>query len=175
MQSYSGSRDPRFVAVHRGGLLDDATHRQLASWAADCAEHVLPLFAARCPDDHRPRLAIETARAWSRGEASVSDARGASVAAHAAARSTGDSAREAARAAGHAVATAHMADHELGAAAYAIRAVRAASPSADAIRAGVMECLWQRDQLPECIRDLVLSDEGQRNNKLWSVFSCDMP
>ena len=35
--------------------------------------------------------------------------------------------KEAARAAGHAVAVAHMADHELGAAAYAIRAVRAAA------------------------------------------------
>ncbi len=172
MASYAGKRDPRFVAVHRGGLLDDDTHRRLASWAADCAEHVLPLFDARCPDDPRPRMAIETARAWSRGEVSVAQAREASVAAHAAARSASDPvAREAARAAGHAVATAHMADHELGAAAYAIRAVRAASPPADAQRAGARECLWQRGQLPEPIRDLVLSDEAQRNQKLWSVFS----
>jgi hypothetical protein len=173
MVEYKGRRDPRFVAVHRGGLLDPATHRLLASWAADCAEHVLPLFSAQHPDDDRPRAAIETARAWSRGEAPVADARAASAAAHAAARDASDAAaRDVARAAGHAVATAHMADHELGAAAYAIKAVRLAAPGPDAVSAGEQECRWQRDQLPEGIRDLVLSDEERRNRKLWSVFGC---
>jgi len=172
MTQYAGRRDPRFVAVHRGGLLELATHRLLASWAADCAEHVLPLFAARYPEDDRPRRAIETARAWSRGEATVGAARQAAVAAHAAARSATDAAaREVARAAGHAVATAHMADHELGGAAYAIRAVRLASPASDAMAAGQRECQWQREQLPEAIRELVLSDEERRNEKLGSVFS----
>jgi len=166
-------RDPRFVAVHRGGLLDLARHRLLASWAADCAEHVLPLFTARYPDDDRPRRAIETARKWVRGEASVGEARAAAFAAHAAARSATDAAaREVARAAGHAVATAHMADHELGAAAYAIKAVRLAAPEPDAMAAGERECRWQREQLPEAIRELVLSDEDLRNKKLWSVFTC---
>jgi hypothetical protein len=168
---YTGHRDPRFVAIHRGGLLDETRHRLLASWAADCAEHVLPLFTARCPEDDRPRQAIETARAWSRGEASVGEARQAAVAAHAAARSASDAAaREAARSAGHAVATAHMADHELGAAAYAIKAVRLSSPPAAATLAGERECQWQRERLPEAIRELVLSDEEQRNPKLWSLF-----
>ena len=172
MTQYAGRRDPRFVAVHRGGLLELATHRLLASWAADCAEHVLPLFAARYPEDDRPRRAIETARARSRGEATVGAARQAAVAAHAAARSATDAAaREVARAAGHAVATAHMADHELGGAAYAIRAVRLASPASDAMAAGQRECQWQREQLPEAIRELVLSDEERRNEKLGSVFS----
>ncbi len=170
---YSGRRDPRFVAIHRGGLLDPATHRLLAAWAADCAEHVLPLFAAEYPDDARPRDAIETARAWSHGEATVTQAREAAFAAHAAARSATDAtAREVARAAGHAVATAHMADHELGAAAYAIRAVRLASPATEATAAGERECAWQRERLPEAIRELVLSDEEQRNKKLWSLFTC---
>jgi hypothetical protein len=131
------------------------------------------LFTTKYPEDDRPRRAIETARAWSRGEATVGEAREAAFAAHAAARSAPDpAAREVARAAGHAVATAHMADHELGAAAYAIKAVRLASPGPDAIAAGERECRWQREQLPESIRELVLSDEEQRNKKLWSVFSC---
>ena len=170
---YEGRRDPRFVAVHRGGLLDLPTHQHLAQWAADCAEHVLPLFTARYPNDNRPHRAIETARAWSQGQATVTEAREAAYAAHAAARSARDpAARAVARAAGHAVATAHMADHELGAAAYAIKAVRLASPASDAVAAGDRECLWQREQLPEPIRALVLSDEAQRNKKLWSVFSC---
>ena len=173
MIQYTGRRDPRFVAAHSGGLLDLASHRLLASWAADCAAHVLLLFSARYPEDDRPRRAIETARAWSRGEATVGEAREAAFAAHAAARSAADAAaREVARAAGHAVATAHMADHELGAAAYAIKAVRLASPAIDAMTAGERECRWQREQLPEAIHELVLSDEERRNQKLWSVFTC---
>jgi hypothetical protein len=173
MIQYAGPRDPRFVAIHRGGLLDEASHRLLASWAADCAEHVLPLFTAKYPEDDRPRRAIETARAWSRGETSVDEAREAALAAHAAARSATDAAaREVARAAGHAVATAHMADHELGAAAYAIKAVRLAALESDAMAAGERECRWQREHLPPAIRELVLSDEERRNKKIWSVFTC---
>jgi len=170
---YTGRRDPRFVAVHRGGLLDEATHRLLAAWAADCAEHVLPLFAARYPDDDRPARAIETAHAWSRGEVDVTDAREAAFAAHAAAREATDPvAREVARACGHAVATAHMADHELGAAFYAIRAVRLVSPASEAQAAGDRECRWQRERLPDSIRELVLSDQELRKAKFQSAFDC---
>ena len=56
-------------------------------------------------DDDRPRLAIEQARAWSRSEISMTQARQAAYAAHAAARAATGAAREAARAAGHAAAT----------------------------------------------------------------------
>jgi hypothetical protein len=170
--SYNGSRDIRFVTVRRGGTLEDAHHRLLAAWAADCAEHVLDLFCSQYPDDDRPRLAIEQARAWSRSEITMTQAREAAYAAHDAARNAAGAAREAARAAGHAVATAHMADHELGAAAYAIRAVRAASPADMRDEAGKCECRWQRERLPEAIRALVLSDEELRNHKLWSLFQC---
>ena len=168
---YTGRRDPRFVAIHRGGQLDEATHRLLASWAADCADHVLSLFACRYPDDDRPALAIETARAWSRGEATVTDAREAASAAHAAARDATDPvAREVARACGHAAATAHMADHELGAPFYAIRAVRLASSESEAQAAGERECRWQRGRLPDSIRQLVLSDQELREVKFRSAF-----
>jgi len=66
----------------------------------------------------------------------------------------------------------HVAAHELGAAAYAIKAVRAAAPDGEAERAGRLECLWQREQLPESIRDLVLDDQRLRNDICWSVFDC---
>ncbi len=169
-RQYRGHRDPRFVAVHRGGLLEPATHRLLASWAADCAEHVLPLFTAKCPDDDRPARAIASARAWSRGETTVGEAREAAFAAHAAAREATDAAAcEAARAAGHAVATSHMADHELGAAAYAIKAVRLASSPFEAVEASERECRWQRERLPEAIRELVLSDEELRGAKSRAI------
>ncbi len=158
------ARDRRFVAAHRGGPLDLTRHRLLASWAADCAAHVLPLLTHRHPDDDRPRLAIEAARAWSRGEITVGDARAAAIQAHAAARNASeDEARAVARACGHAVATAHMADHSLGAAFYAVRAVKLAAPTQDAEAAGEREHQWQREYLPEAVRDLVVSAQEQRS------------
>src|SRR3954465_4838308 len=128
-------RDQRFVAVHRGGPLDKARHRLLALWAADCAERVLSLFGEGGSDD-RPRRAIETARAWARGEVRVGAAQKAAVAAHAAAREATDKAAiAAARAAGHAAATAHMAEHSLGPMIYGANAVAAAGGSAKVERA----------------------------------------
>ncbi len=119
------SRDRRFVAVHRGGLLDRESHRFLARWAADCAERVLHLFTRQC-DDIRPRNALEVCRAWANGEVKTGVAMKASLAAHAAAREATDKAAiAAARAAGQAVATAHMGDHSMGALLYAMKALEA--------------------------------------------------
>ncbi len=152
------ARDRRFVAVHRGGPLDPTRHRLLACWAADCAEHVLPLFARRHPDDERPRLAIEAARAWSRGEITVGEARAAAVKAHAAARAAADqTAVAAARAAGHAAAAAHMADHALGPAVYGAKAARSVAPTVEAEAAGEDERQWQLERLPESVHELVVS------------------
>jgi len=170
--AYAGRRDSQFVTVRRGGTLEDSQHRLLAAWAADCAEHVIDYFRLQHPDDERPQRAIEQARAWSRGEISMTQARQAAYAAHDAAKIATGAARESARAAGHAVATAHMADHELGAAAYALRAVRAASSPETRDEAERIECQWQRERLPDAIRALVLSDEDLRNHKFWSLFQC---
>lgn len=90
-------RDPRLITVRRGGTLTDADHHLLALWAATCAEHVLPLFEAECPDDPRPREAVE---------------------------------------------------------------------------AGRRECRWQREALPEPVRELVLDDQRIRNDICWSIFDC---
>jgi len=165
-------RDPRFITLHRGGTLQDADHRLLAVWAADCAQHVLHFFEQTQPSDDRPRRAIEQARAWARGEITMTQARTAAFAAHAAAREAFGAAKEAARAAGHAVAVAHVAAHELGAAAYAIRAARAATPEDEQEEAGRLECQWQRTQLPSEIRELVLDDQKLRNERCWSLFEC---
>ncbi|MER8187551.1 putative immunity protein [Kitasatospora sp. NPDC094015] len=165
-------RDPRFTTIRRGGTLTDPDHRLLARWAADCAEHVLHLFEAVRPEDARPRQAIEQVRAWTRGEIRMSDSRSAGGHAMAAARVLGGAARHAAFAAGQAAVVAHVAAHELGAAAYAIKAVRAAVPAGEAVEAGRLECGWQRDRLPEPIRALVLDDQRLRNAICWSVFDC---
>ena len=93
-------RDPRFVTIRRGGTLTDADHRLLALWAADCAEHVLPLFEAGSPADPRPRRALEVVRAWARGEVRMSESRAAGGHAMAAARALSGPPRHAAYAAG---------------------------------------------------------------------------
>lgn len=80
--------------------------------------------------------------------------------------------RYAAYAAGQAGAVAHVAEHELGAAAYAIKAARAAVPAGESDAAGRLECHWQHDQLPEAVRELVLDDQRMRNDICWSVFDC---
>jgi hypothetical protein len=163
-------RDPRFITIRRGGTLTDSGHRLLAVWAAACAEHVLHLFEAVQPSDPRPRHAIEQVGAWARGEIRMSESRAAGGHAMAAARVLSGAARHAAFGAGQAAVVAHVAAHELGAAAYAIKAARAAAPADEAARAGRLECRWQREQVPDAIRELVLDDQRSRNEICWSVF-----
>src|SRR4051794_20873284 len=135
-------RDPRFVTIRRGGTLTDSDHRLLALWAASCAEHLLDLFESAQPENPRPREAIEHARAWVRGEVMMMQARKAAGRAQAAARDLRGAPRHAAHAAGQAGVVAHVAAHELGAAAYAIKAARAPhrrarpTPQDDASAAG---------------------------------------
>ena len=165
-------RDPRFITLRRGGTLQDSDHHLLAIWAAACAEHVLPLFESVRPDDPRPRQAIEAARAWTRGELKMMETRALGGHAMGAARDLSGAARFAAYAAGQAAVVAHVAAHELGAAAYAIKAVREAALDGGAEEAGRLECEWQRAELPSEIRDLVLDDQKLRNEICWSVFNC---
>ncbi|MGW0228422.1 putative immunity protein [Actinopolymorpha singaporensis] len=165
-------RDLRFVTIRRGGTLTDSDHQLLALWAASCAEHVLGLFESVRPEDPRPRQAIEHARAWVHGEVKMMQARAAGGHAMGAARDLRGAARHAAYAAGQAAVVAHVAAHELGAAAYAIKAVRAAAPEGEGETAGRRECQWQRAQLPQAIRELVLDDQRLRNDICWSVFDC---
>ncbi len=161
----NSTRDPALVAVHRGGRLTTADHRLLVRWAASCAQRVLPIFEAELPADARPADAIAVALSWSKGEATVGQARTASIAAHAAARETNGAARFAARACGHAVATAHMADHELGAAYYSLLALQSKGPIR--VRA---ELDWQLENLPKSLQDLVRSDMDRRSLKFRGAF-----
>jgi hypothetical protein len=142
----------------------------LALWAAACAEHVLDHFERARPGDDRPRRAIELGRAWARGEIRMTQARTAGGHANGAARDLRGAPRHAAHAAAQAACVAHVAAHELGAAAYAIKAARTAVPEGLGEATGRLECLWQRDQLPEAIRALVLDDQRLRNEICWSVF-----
>ena len=165
-------RDPRFITIRRGGTLEDADHHLLALWAADCAEHVLGLFERARPGDDRPRHAVELARAWTRGEVTMTQARTSAGHANGAARDLQGPPRFAAYAAAQAANVAHVAAHDLGAAAYAIKAVRAAAAGGPGEIAGRVECQWQRDRLPAAIRNLVIDDQRLRNDLCWGVFDC---
>jgi len=155
MQKTANMRDKRFIAEHRGGPLKKEQHYQLITWACNCAEHVVHLFGETL--DERLIHALHVAHEWKSGNASVGDAMKASVAAHAAARESSDpAASTVARSVGQAVATAHMADHALGAAWYALKAVNHAGQSTDAERR------WQDEHLPREIKDLVLSVRKSR-------------
>ena len=119
-------------------------------WACICAEHVLPLFGKKI--DERLIIAIQIAKEWTKDGDSVGEARKASVISHTIARETDNPTSKAvARSVGHAVATAHMADHSLGAALYALKAIKSAGKSVDEERD------WQNKQLPDEIREVVLS------------------
>ncbi|GAB3879278.1 putative immunity protein [Terrabacter terrigena] len=161
-------RDPRLVTIRRGGTLTDADHGLLALWAATCAEHVLHLFEQEAPSDRRPREAVDAARAWAAGGMTMMDARALGGHAMGAARPLKGAARFAAYAAGQAACVGHVAEHDLGAAAYAIKAARAATPhDLDVAR---RERDWQRDQLHPRVRALVLEDQARRNDICWRVF-----
>jgi hypothetical protein len=161
----------RYLNTHQEFWIcfNNSDHLNLAIWAADCADHVLPFFDKKYPNDARPREAIRTLREWviSR-EFSMPVIRGASLAAHAAAREVvreDNSARFAARAAGQAVATAHVPTHAFGAALYAMKAVAADHP-ADVNAAMHAEREWQSRRLPDNLRDWVISELKQTERLL---------
>ena len=139
---------------------DKEDQKLMATWAADCAERVLPTFEEIYPEDARPRKAIEACRTWVRtGVFKMSDIRGASLAAHAAARQAkgndSDAACFAARAAGQAVATAHVPQHAFGGAYYALKAIAAADPAYAESRVAA-EHNWQIQLIPERLRQEVV-------------------
>lgn len=85
-------------------------------------------------------------------------------------REISSAAKFAALSSGQAAAVAHVAAHELGAAAYAIRAVMASCTEDEKETARHKECLWQRQILPQEIRELVIDDQRLRNDICWFVF-----
>ncbi|GMA89291.1 hypothetical protein GCM10025868_45410 [Angustibacter aerolatus] len=129
---------------------------------------MLHLFETDQPSDTRPRDAVEAARAWATGDLQMMRSRALGGHAMGAARLLRGAARFAAYAAGQAACVPHVAEHDLGAAAYAVKAARAACPS-DPL-AGRRERDRQRERLPEPVRALVLDDQARRSAICWSVF-----
>ena len=138
-------KDPQIVA-----LIEKTDHKILAKWTVDCVERVLPYFEEKYPQDPRPRNAMLELKAWiMTGSFKMAVIRKASLDAHAAARAVGENtpARSAARAAGQAVATAHVRTHAIGAANYSLQAIYRATDSSDADVAVAKERKWQYHHL----------------------------
>ena len=111
----------------------DITHDELrvvARYVAQAAHDVLPVFETACPDDRRPRAAIDAAREFIDGARRTGLQRVTSLDAHRAAKAAPtEAARLAAQAAGdaasaaylHPIAKGHLVGHILRAAANAAR------------------------------------------------------
>jgi hypothetical protein len=142
-------RDKRFITIHRGGTLTKENHILLIIWSCRCVERVLHLLDNN--PDFRVVNSIVIAKQWADGKVSTGEAMKAARSAHVAAREKNEQAEVAvARAAGHAVATAHMADHALGGALYALKALSHSGGNVNAERE------WQNNRLPQQIKKLVL-------------------
>jgi hypothetical protein len=147
-------RKPKFSLTDRDEALEalvaQTEHRTLAVWAKECAERVLPFVEAAFPEDARPRQALDTLQVWiDTGVFRMAVIRSASLGAHAAARAVGEDnpARSAARAAGQAVATAHVRTHAPGAAIYALQTIYRATGAEDVAAAMAAERAWQFTRL----------------------------
>ena len=142
-----------FIAAHRGGPLTKDHHRKLMRWARECSAHVLPLISGNI--DSRLVYALQVAKDWESGLVPTGEAMKASLGAHAAAREASNPVSIAvARSIGQGVATAHMADHSVGAALYAMKAVKHAGKSIDEEREWQYK---QLQQLPSAMVKLVVS------------------
>lgn len=125
-----------FVMTRSPQTLSVEDRRIVASWAADCAEHVLAIFEDAAPNDGRVRAAIDQTRSFAAGEFDVTEAvrRRGGQAGAAAREAPTPAARAAAYAAEQAAAVAHMGAHALGAAGYAAKAsILAAGGDGDAM------------------------------------------
>ncbi|MDD3656587.1 MAG: hypothetical protein PHI72_07475 [Atribacterota bacterium] len=154
-------RDNRFITLDRGGMLTEDQHRKIIEWASTCSEHVLSLIKGNI--DQRLIQALFVAKEWEEGKATTGDARKASANAHTVARESSDPvARAVARSIGHAVATAHMADHSIGAALYARRAIKFTGKLVD------VERQWQIEQIPREMKSFILTvlEEKEKHFKI---------
>ena len=55
-------------------LFENSSHKELITWAQDCAYHVLSFFEELNPKDLRPRESIESIEKWKNNELTVLEA-----------------------------------------------------------------------------------------------------
>ena len=150
-------RDKKWVLEHRGGTLKKEQQKQLMKWAIGCVNHLLPLLDNNI--NEKIINAINIGNNWIIENAKTGDAIKSSREILIYVR-TLDNELEIVitRAAGHAVATAHMADHSMGTAKYCLDAIRIIGGSIEE------EVKWQIKNIPNELKELVL--EGLINKNI---------
>jgi hypothetical protein len=143
-------RDKKWVLDYKGGTLKKEQQKQLMKWAIACVNHLLPLLNNNI--NEKIINAINIGNNWIIGKAKTGDAINVSREIIKYVR-TLDNALEIAitRAAGHAVATAHMADHSMGSVYYGLKAIKINGGSIDS------ELNWQIERIPSEIKELVIN------------------
>ena len=158
--------ESRYFALAIGSL------RAIGGWAADRAEHALPVFESHAASDTRPRSAIEGIREFAGGGKRAARLRTLSMQAHAAARAVGDPvAAAAARAAASAAASAYthplrdvdQTKHIVGPAAYAALALELDAGGDSGV--GDAEVRWAIEHAPaeacEALSEMLAREPGK--------------
>lgn len=153
--------------------------RALGSWAADCAERVLPVYEKHADSDSRPRAAIEGIRVFAGGGRRTAQLRSLAWAAYSAAREVDDpAAAAAAHAASLAAASAythplvdiHQTKHILGPAAYAALALELDHVGDPGIGDG--ETRWAIGHVTSEVREILLQMPARQtgNSRLDTIL-----
>jgi dTDP-D-glucose 4,6-dehydratase len=150
-------RDKKWVLEHRGGSLKIGQQKLLMKWSIECVNHLLPLLNNNI--NEKIINAINIGNNWIIGKANTGDTIKISREIIKYVRTLNDELEILiTRAAGHAVATAHMADHSMGTVKYCIDAIKIIGGSIE------KEVKWQIKNIPNGLEELVL--EGLRNKNI---------
>jgi hypothetical protein len=150
-------RDKRWILEHRGGCLNKEQQKQLMKWAINCVKHLLPLLNNNIND--KITDAINIGNEWINEKAKTVKAMNKSREINKYVKTLNNELEIAiTRAAGHAAASAHMADHSLGTVYYGLKAVKISGGAVES------EINWQIENMPNDIKKLVL--EGLKNKKI---------
>jgi hypothetical protein len=150
-------RNKKWILEHRGGYLNKEQQKQLLKWAINCVNHLLPLLNNNI--NEKIIDAINIGNNWIIEKAKTIDAINKSREIIKYVKTLNNELEIAiTRAAGHAVATAHMADHSMGTVYYGLKAIKITGGSIES------EINWQIKHIPNEIKELVL--EGLKDKKI---------
>lgn len=161
---------PYIVSLMR--LIETQSKSTIAGWCLDYTEaHILPIFERRCPDDLRPRSALDASRRWFEGKAKLPEVKQIILKeCHAAARELDHdpAAQAAARACGQAAACFHTPTHSLGLAFYGAAAIaydRVGLEESPAVyeKIAAAECA----KMEEALRAVMVEDEPNPAKLNW--------
>ena len=150
-------RDKNWVLEHRGGTLKIEHQKLLMKWAIDCVVHLLPLLNNNI--NEKINNALNIGNNWIIGNVKTGDVINCSREIVKYVKTLDNNIEIAlTRAAGHAVATAHMSDHSMEVVYYGIKAIK--------YKGGIIETeiKWQIENIPKDIKELVI--EGLNKKKI---------